>query len=289
MSQPKVFVGSSKRNLRVAKVLGEGLEESAEVIIWDEGVFGLNRGILEELLNKLDEFDFAVLVLAPDDMTFSKDELRPSTRDNVLFECGLFMGRLGRDRVFIVYDESIELKIPSDLAGVTLAPYEGTRIEGSNAAAAVRKACRLISDAIRKPMFSNIVGEWRSKYRVITEMSHPLAEKDIDVKPRQGGICITNKTSSQDDYFIAQGNIAGERFLMGKWKANKPSGSTGGVFVLTINQRGTIMYGYITGLDEMFGTVYIGWVLAKKVGVSEDKINERLKRGEELLRGTISI
>jgi len=289
MSQPKVFIGSSERNLRVARVLGEGLEDAAEVIIWDEGIFGLNRGIFEELLNKLDEFDFAVLVLAPDDMTFSKDELRPSTRDNVLFECGLFMGKLGRDRVFIVYDESIELKIPSDLAGVTLAPYDGSRIEGSNATAAVRKTCRLISDAIRKPLFSHIVGEWVSKYRTTSEISHPLAEKDVYVKPSQGGICITNKNNSPNDYYIAQGNLAEERFLIGKYKANKPSGSTSGVFVLTVNPRGTIMYGYSTGLDDMFGTVYISWVLAKKVGVSEDEINERLKRGEEFLRGTLSI
>ena len=289
MSQSKVFVGSSKRNLRVAKVLGEELEEDAEVIIWDEGVFGLNRGILEELLNKLDEFDFAVLVLAPDDMIISKDDLRPSTRDNVLFECGLFMGRLGRDRVFIVYDESIELKIPSDLAGVTLAPYDGSRVEGPNAAAAVRKACRLISDAIRKPLFSHIVGEWVSKYRITAKMSHPLAEIDVDVKPSQGGICITNKDNSQNNYFIAQGNLAEERFLVGKWKQNKSSGFISGVFLLTINPRGTIMYGYVTALDEMFGSVYNSWVLAKKVGVSEDEVTERLKRGEELLRGTIPI
>jgi predicted nucleotide-binding protein len=68
----------------------------------------------------LDQFDFAVLILAPDDVTI--DQLSPSTRDNVLFEFGLFMGRLGRDRVFVVYDDSIELKKPSDLAGVMLAP-----------------------------------------------------------------------------------------------------------------------------------------------------------------------
>lgn len=57
-----------------------------------------------------------MFILAPDDMTFSKDETKPAPRDNVLFESGLFMGVLGRERVFLVYDQAVGLKIPSDLA-----------------------------------------------------------------------------------------------------------------------------------------------------------------------------
>jgi hypothetical protein len=59
-----------------------------------------------------------VFILAPDDMTFSKDETKPAPRENVLFEHGLFMGVLGRERVFLVYDQAVGLKIPSDLAGI---------------------------------------------------------------------------------------------------------------------------------------------------------------------------
>lgn len=289
MSRPKVFVGSSKENLKVAKVLGEELEKHAEVIVWDEGVFRLNRGILEELLSKLVEFDFAVLILAPDDMTLSRDELKPSTRDNVLFECGLFMGRLGRDRVFIVYDTSIELKLPSDLAGLTLAPYDGNRIEGSNAAAAVRKASRLISESIEKPQFSHIVGEWQSKYRLTAETGYPLAEEVVDVKPSQGGISIISKDNSQNDSYIARGKLVKDRYLIGEWNATQTRGSIDGAFLLTINPRGTLMYGYTTSQDERFATVYATWVLAKKNGASKDELVERLKIGEELLRETISI
>ena len=289
MSTPKVFIGSSKQNLRIAEVLGEGIEEQAgvQVIVWNEGVFSLNRGILEDLLSQPDQFDFAVLVLAPDDMTISKDQLSPSTRDNVLFECGLFMGRLGRDRVFIVYDDSIELKIPSDLAGVTLAPYSGNRFADSTSAAATRKACRLISDAIKRPTFTNIVGEWRSRYRLTAEMSHPLAEEDVEVTPSQGGVCITNRNNSQGDSYIARGNLAEQRFLIGRWRATASSGSTNGVFMLTVNPRATVMYGYATGLDETSGTIYGTWVLAKKDGANEAQITERLNRGEELLKNTI--
>ena len=43
MAKPKLFIGSSQKNLRVAGVLAEALEESAQVRVWNEGVFGLNQ------------------------------------------------------------------------------------------------------------------------------------------------------------------------------------------------------------------------------------------------------
>ncbi len=77
---------------------------------------------------ELEKHDFAVLVLTPDDVTESRGASQLSPRDNVLFECGLFMGRLGRERAFIVCDKSTKLKLPSDLAGVSLIPYDGSRM-----------------------------------------------------------------------------------------------------------------------------------------------------------------
>jgi hypothetical protein len=287
MSKPKVFVGSSKENLRTAKVLAKGLQEEADVeaIVWNEGVFSLNRGILEDLFAQLDQFDFAVLVWAPDDMTASRDDLSPSTRDNVLFECGLFMGRFGRNRVFIAHDDSIPLKIPSDFAGVTLAPYNGQRVLASTPAAAMREACRLISEAIKRPLFVNIVGEWRSRYMLTSEKGHPLVEDDVEITPSQGGVCIANKNNSLGDSYTGQANLTEQRFLTGKWRATASSGSMNGVFMLTVNPPATIMYGYCSGVDETSGAVYGTWVLAKKDG-NEAQIAEHLHRGEEFLKHT---
>jgi len=282
MAQPKLFIGSSRENLRVARVLADGLDADAEITVWNEGVFGLNRGPLENLLNGLDQFDFAVLVLAPDDITLSRDEIGPSTRDNVLFECGLFMGRLGRDRVFIVYDESISVKLPSDLAGVTVATYDWKRIQSQEPLAGVRRACRQIGDAIHRTVLSPIVGEWRSNYPLTIESGNPLAEEDVDLRSGPAGVWITNKNNSLRDYYLAQGTLVEGRFLIGKWKGIESS--AGGAFLLTIKPRGTVMCGYSTGLDDGFGVVYAPWVLAKKDGASEDEICARLKQGAEFLK-----
>ena len=71
---------------------------------------------LESLVERLDDFDFAALILTPDDVTISRDEEMQAPRDNVLLELGLFIGAIGRERSFIVYDRGSNLKLPSDLA-----------------------------------------------------------------------------------------------------------------------------------------------------------------------------
>jgi hypothetical protein len=122
--RPSVFIGSSAEGLKFAKTLQVLLDRSCEVEVWSQGIFGLTQGTLESLVYALDRFDFAILVLTPDDMNSSRGNESPAPRDNVLFELGLFMGRLGRERTFILYDRNSGIKVPSDLAGVTLATFE---------------------------------------------------------------------------------------------------------------------------------------------------------------------
>ncbi len=122
--RPCVFVGSSSEGLPIAETIQVLLDSTCEVTIWSQGVFGLSQGTLESLVGVLDDFDFAVLVLTPDDLVSSRATEGSAPRDNVLFELGLFMGALGRTRTFIVYDRKANLKLPSDLAGVSAATYE---------------------------------------------------------------------------------------------------------------------------------------------------------------------
>jgi len=124
MLRPSLFVGSSSEGLRIAQAVQVLLDPVCEVELWTQGVFGLMQGSLESLVMALSRFDFAVLVLTADDLLVSRGVEKPVARDNVLFELGLFVGALGRDRTFMLFDRSKRPALPSDLAGVSAATFE---------------------------------------------------------------------------------------------------------------------------------------------------------------------
>lgn len=149
METPSVFVGSSREGLEIARAVQYQLREDALVSVWNEGVFGLGHGNLESLVGMLERFDFAVLVITPDDVVVRREETIQSPRDNVMFELGLFMGRLGRNRTFGICSDSPGLTLPSDLAGVTLARFNVANA-GEDVTAALGPACFQIRQAIRE-------------------------------------------------------------------------------------------------------------------------------------------
>lgn len=142
INRPLVFIGSSAEGLPVAKAVQLELERCAECVIWHQGVFGLSDGNMEALVRALSTFDFAILVLTPDDLVASRGTTEPAPRDNVLLELGLFIGGLGRDRTFMIIDRTAQLRLPSDLAGITPATYEPPT--GGTMQSAVGPACTRI-------------------------------------------------------------------------------------------------------------------------------------------------
>ena len=145
MDKPSLFVASSKEGIDFARAVREALVNDAEVTVWDEGFFALSQTFIEGLITGLPRFDFAVLVLTPDDFVISRAAESFGPRDNLLFELGLFMGSLGRGRTFVLRDASANLKMPSDLSGLVTATYDWPR-KDSNHRAAVGAAC----DGMRK-------------------------------------------------------------------------------------------------------------------------------------------
>lgn len=146
-ARPRVFVGSSTEGLDIAKTIQVNLDHLAEVTVWSQGVFGLGEGNLESLVACQGQFDFAILVLSPDDLVNSRGSQSHAPRDNIMFELGLFMGSLGRSRTFIVYDRTADIKLPTDLAGVTIALFHPHSM--GNLAAALGASCTQIENAIK--------------------------------------------------------------------------------------------------------------------------------------------
>ncbi|MEN8409712.1 nucleotide-binding protein [Acinetobacter bereziniae] len=102
---------------------------------------GFSAVILHEQVNsgktiieKLEHFTdvgFGIVLYTPDDLgeaVANKNQLQHRARQNVVFEHGLLIGKLGRDRVFpLVTDHSVEL--PGDISGMVYLSDNGWEIQ----------------------------------------------------------------------------------------------------------------------------------------------------------------
>lgn len=131
----RIFIGSSVEGLGIAYSIQQNLLHDAETTVWDQGVFELSGTTMESLTKTLSGSDFGIFVFSPDDIIKIRGREYPSVRDNVLFEMGLFIGRLGRDRVFFILPDGADIHIPTDLLGITPGRYDPNRSDGSMQAA----------------------------------------------------------------------------------------------------------------------------------------------------------
>jgi hypothetical protein len=284
VAKPKVFIGSSEANVKVANAIADGLDDCATVTVWDEGVFRLNDAFLQRLLAAPSQYDFAVMVWAPDDVTESRGQSQASPRDNVIFECGLFMGVLGLDHVFIVQDGEASIKIPSDFAGITLATYNGARM-ADDPQAAVRSACTLIKEAIANASCKELEGEWRERYMDCGGIAPKRVEADIEVVVFADTVSLVRYGGpSKEVLFEARGRLDGNR-IRGEWHHKTADDTLAhGAFVLFLNTKRDVMYGYCVAFDPSGGALFEAWTLANKTVQTDDTFTERLAWGEETLR-----
>src|SRR5215212_5817465 len=149
--KPRLFIGSSTESRPIAEYVQERLERTERVNadVWDQGIFEPGAGILETLVEKAPTYDFALMVFGADDVTTSRGERELSVRDNVLLEFGLFLGLLGRERTFFLFDERKPPKIPIDLSGIIALTYDGDQRE-ETPRAMVNPACLKIEEVVSK-------------------------------------------------------------------------------------------------------------------------------------------
>ncbi len=113
----RVFVAHG-RNSGVKEIVARYLEQIdlQPVILHEQGNQG--RTIIEKFEAHAD-VAYAVVLFTRDDIGHAADrpdQARPRARQNAVLELGFFAGRLGRERVCLLYEEGVEM--PSDYAGV---------------------------------------------------------------------------------------------------------------------------------------------------------------------------
>lgn len=144
---PVVFIGSSSEALDAAQAVAKSLEKKDLVVkLWTEGVFQASKTTIEDLWTAASDADFSIIFLSPDDVCISRGKKARMPRDNAVFELGLFTGSLGRERAFVVTPDVTDLKIPTDLLGVTCLRYRdsGSGTIGQRLQATCRKLCATI-------------------------------------------------------------------------------------------------------------------------------------------------
>ena len=157
MDKAKLFVGSSSESLDFANAVQEILHHYYYVTVWSQGVFKPSRSSIESLIDTLDNSDFGIFIFAPDDILKIREKIKESVRDNVIFELGLFIGRLGRDHSFIITPQHTgDLRLPSDLIGMEPAKYDGTH---PNKTASLGPACTQIKRAIETCQLETKISE----------------------------------------------------------------------------------------------------------------------------------
>ncbi len=116
-SESRVFVVHGRNETARNRVVGILDELRVDPVYLDREP-SAGRTIIE-LVEEYSEAKYAVVVMSGDDvgaLAGEADALTPRARQNVVFEAGYLMARLGRKRIMLLRDDGLET--PSDLDGI---------------------------------------------------------------------------------------------------------------------------------------------------------------------------
>jgi len=148
-TKPTIFIGSSVEGLELAYAIQENLDYDADCTVWDQDIFELSTTTIESLMMTIKKHSFAIFVFTPDDTIISRGKNYNAIRDNIIFELGLFIGNKGRDKVFFVMPRDSNLKLPTDLLGITPGKYNNKRSD-NNLKAAIGPFCNQVRKTLEK-------------------------------------------------------------------------------------------------------------------------------------------
>ena len=113
--RPKVFISHGHDRLALM-ALSEFLTNQGVKAVTRSEQLGASQSFPESLDRQMDTAQFAVVLMTPDDAGARKGEtLRPRARQNLVFELGYLLGRLGSHRIVVLLKEEDEpIELPSN-------------------------------------------------------------------------------------------------------------------------------------------------------------------------------
>lgn len=123
-----IFLSSQEALIFVERICAQLTHNHIKAESWKK-LFGVTDSFLESL-QKILRYDYAIAVLAKDDISISKGKRMPCARDNVIFELGLAISKLGKRRAIILEQDGV--KIPSDLSGIVPISFTDENFKNEN-------------------------------------------------------------------------------------------------------------------------------------------------------------
>ena len=119
MRKFNIFLASSTEQLSFASKIADALSKLGHMPIRWWTSFDASTYNLEALEEVLEKADAGVFVCFGDDQATVRKNHQKIPRDNVILELGFFLSALGRRRCFVVAPSDNQLRLPTDLAGLT--------------------------------------------------------------------------------------------------------------------------------------------------------------------------
>jgi prolyl-tRNA editing enzyme YbaK/EbsC (Cys-tRNA(Pro) deacylase) len=192
----RVFVGSASEARPIDRQIRAILDDlNTEVLAW-RGILGPGEVLIDGLLSVCDRVDAAILIASADDLVESRGVARLSPRDNILLEIGIFLARLGRERVLIIQaidHDGNTPKLPTDLEGLLTMrfdPNKPNKLEHD----LDRWLARLGADSLKNKVENSIeIGRLRNVLNAVPDENWPFVERyvlqkfnqDIDLLDRR--------------------------------------------------------------------------------------------------------
>lgn len=94
-------------------------------IILDQVASG-GKTIIEKLEEYSADVNYAIVLATPDDegKCLAEEKMKKRVRQNVVLELGMFLSKLGREKVAILLKEADEFERPSDIEGLIYIPFK---------------------------------------------------------------------------------------------------------------------------------------------------------------------
>jgi len=155
--------------------------------------------------------DFAIFIFRPDDLSLIREKEHQVARDNIVFELGLFIGSIGINRSFIIQPRGVELKLPSDLAGITTADYEPNRHDGDISSAMNRPCTKIKSEIDRLGVLNR---EYISSNNMVYANPNKYELSNLDM--RVLATCLESRTTSTSgiSFYGITKNFDGDETLL---------------------------------------------------------------------------